>query len=104
MLPFVILGIALVALSLPQAALAYKRLRRLHLVHCTATGGDALVRLGTSPRPGARTLPVVDCTEWPKWRDCAQTCAYALPDAHRLPCPKRESDPGIPVTAAPHRA
>lgn len=82
LLPFAVMAFALVALALPQAALAYKRFRRLHLVHCPTTGGDALIQLGKAPAPGARTCAVTDCTEWPAHRGCSQACAYALPDAH----------------------
>lgn len=103
--PFVILGVVLFVLALPQMALAYKRWRRLHLVQCTATCGDALVRLGEVPAKGARTLPVVDCTEWPRWRDCGQKCAYALPAAHRVACPRSSTpDAPIAVTAPLRRA
>lgn len=84
LLPFVVLGIAFVALLVPQAARAYKRYRHLHLVRCPATEGDALVQLGTAPAH-ARLCPVNDCTEWPKQRGCSQACARTLPDAHRGP-------------------
>ena len=82
LLPLLVIGFAFVALALPQVARAYKRHRRLHLVRCPASHGEALVQLGRAPAEGARTCPVTDCTEWPKRRGCSQECSYALPDAH----------------------
>lgn len=87
LVPFAVMGLTFVALLLPQLARAYKRWRRLHLVFCPTTNGDALVQLGRAPAEGARTCPVTDCTEWPAHRGCSQACAYALPDAH----PRRRS-------------
>jgi len=77
MLPLAVLGIAFVALALPQVALLYKRRRRLHLVLCPDTEVDALVRLDEAP-DGARQCPVKECTEWPRKQGCSQECAYGL--------------------------
>lgn len=84
-LPLVVMGIALTAFALPQAARAYKRWRRLHLVLCPTTDQDALVQIGKAPK-GAHRCPVTDCSEWPKHRACSQECAHGLlydtSDAH----------------------
>jgi hypothetical protein len=79
MVPLAVLGVSFVALSLPQAALLYKRRRHLHLVLCPDTDADALVRLDDDAAPkGARKCPVKECTQWPRERNCSQGCSYGL--------------------------
>lgn len=82
----VVAAIALLALLfvvIPVAVAAHRAFRRQKLVRCPVVGlgaGVLIARAGLAEALGVRSLRrVVECTYWPRRRNCAQACRN-LPD------------------------
>jgi hypothetical protein len=78
-----VLPAVLFVLALPMGARLYKRYRRMHIVACPVTQGNALLRIGPPP-PGAHRHPVVGCSEWPRHHRCGERCAHEFHDDEPL--------------------